>query len=65
MSYICYVETETSPVPHLQALSADGLEAAREEAMRVARLHSRPKALHLYLGDERLESIQLEGLLAP
>ncbi len=57
MSFICYVETRTSTVPHMEALPVDTLAEARLHARRLLTQHRKPVAAHIFHDDERVDTI--------
>ncbi len=60
VTYICFVESETSSVPHMHPLTAEDLETAQAEAQRLLNLHSSAVAAHIFFGEDRLMTIQAE-----
>ncbi len=64
MTYFCFIESSILTVPHMEPLSADTNEAARQEAIALMRRHSSALAAHVFLGDDRIDSILVEDLLA-
>jgi hypothetical protein len=57
MTYFCFVETETSKVPHMEPMAVDNLMAARVMARQIARSHRRPVAAHIFHQDERVDTV--------
>lgn len=60
LTYICFVESDTLSVPHMEPLSALTPEEAREEARRLLGRHASGVAAHVYLGDKRIHSLQAD-----
>lgn len=60
MTYICFVESHLSDVPHMEPLSATDLETAQAEAERLLKSHSSGVAAHIVLGEERLATIRAD-----
>lgn len=60
VTYICFVESEISSVPHMHPLTAEDFETAQAEAQRILNLHSSAVAAHIFYGEDRLATIQAE-----
>lgn len=57
MTFICFIESEGSSVPHMEPMTADNLATALVEARRMLGTHSRPLAAHVFKDDQRVETI--------
>ncbi len=60
MTYICFVESGISDVPHMEPLGAHDLEAAQQEAERLLKRHASGVAAHIFYGEERLATIKAD-----
>lgn len=56
--FYCLVETKACQVPHLEWLPVDTLEEARDHARRALNRHLMPIAAHIYVDDERLDTVE-------
>lgn len=57
MTFICFIESNVSSAPHMEPLMASGVREAIEEARGLMAQHSSAIAAHIFLGDERVETI--------
>lgn len=57
VTFICFVETETSSVPYMEPMPVDTLEEARAHARRLLEDHRAARAAHIFNGDEPLETL--------
>lgn len=57
MTYLCFIETQTSSVPHMEALDADTLEEAQAAAHRMIGEHRAPVAVHLFKGEDLIQTV--------
>lgn len=60
MTYICFVESDTRSVPHMEPLAALTAEEARDEALRLLKRHASGKAAHVFKGEERVHSLHAD-----
>lgn len=60
MTYICFVESDTQSVPHMEPLAALTAEEARLEALRLLKQHASGTAAHVFKGDERVLSLRAD-----
>lgn len=60
MTYLCFIETSTSSVPHMEPLVADDVQTALEQARRLMGEHSAVIAAHLYDDDERIATLTMD-----
>jgi hypothetical protein len=58
LTFICFVESNVSAVPHMEPLTAMTPEEARNEALRLLRNHSSGVAAHVYAGDDHVYSVK-------
>ena len=63
MTYFCFVESSILSVPHMEPLSAATNEDARQEAIALMRRHDSALAAHIFLGEDRIDSILAGELL--
>ena len=64
MTYICFVESDTQSVPHMEPLAAMTAEEARDEALRLLSRHASGRAAHVFKGDECVHSLRPDGATA-
>lgn len=57
MTYICFIESSNSRVPHMEPLLVDDRKTALEKARRLLSQHSSAIAAHVFYGDERIGTI--------
>ncbi len=57
VNFICYLETHTSAVPHMEVLPVKTLPEARLAARRMLSEHRRPIAAHIFRNDERVDTL--------
>lgn len=62
MTYFCFIEGEILAVPHMEALVADDLYAARLEAEALLKRHASGYAAHVFEGDERVACVRRSSL---
>lgn len=55
--FICFVETRTSDVPHMEPLPVDTLEDARACARQMLAAHQEPLVAHLFNDQERVDTL--------
>lgn len=61
MTYICFIETGKSSVPHMEPLAADDAETALKKARGLMAEHSAVIAAHVYDGDQRIATLTFDG----
>ncbi|NBW12415.1 MAG: hypothetical protein EBR82_30730, partial [Caulobacteraceae bacterium] len=60
VTYVCFIETRTSAVPHMERMVSLTLSEAVQEARDLMRLHASARAGHIFKGDHRLETVIAE-----
>ena len=60
MTYICFVESDISSVPHMEPLAADSLGAAMLETEHLLKRHSSAVRAHIVRGEERLATVKAD-----
>lgn len=60
MTYICFVESDISDVPHMEPLDAQTLGAAMLEAEHLLKRHTSGVRAHVVLGEERLATVKAD-----
>lgn len=57
MTYFCFIESSIVSVPHMEPLAAQSTQDARKEAIALMRQHSSAIAVHVFVGDVRVDSV--------
>lgn len=57
MTFFCYIDTQTSAVPYMEALPVDSLEEARFLALRMLGQHRKALAAHIFREDDRVDTL--------
>lgn len=65
MTYICFIESTNSTVPHMEPLISTSLTDAVGEARDLMRLHRSAIASHVFKGEHRLETVIPDGPAQP
>lgn len=60
MTYFCFIESDTLSVPHMEPLAARTADEARLEAQALLRQHASGVAAHVFLGEDRIHSLQAD-----
>ncbi len=60
MTYICYIESRLSSVPHMEPLSVEDAETAVEKTRRLMSEHPNAIAAHVFKGDERIATLTVD-----
>lgn len=60
MTYFCFVESDTSDVPHMEPLDADTLDAALREAEHLLKHHTSGVRAHIVRGEERVATVRAD-----
>lgn len=60
MTYFCFIESDSTSVPHMEPLTADTLDAARDEARRLLATHVSGVAAHVFEDDRKILSLRAE-----
>lgn len=60
MTYFCFIESDILSVPHMEPLTADNLDDAREEARRLLASHASGIAAHVLKDDEKVLTLRAE-----
>lgn len=58
VTYFCFIESNVQSVPHMEPLSAETADEAAREAERLMAQHANAVAAHVFLGEQRLMSLQ-------
>lgn len=64
MTFFCFVETDALTVPHMEVLTSDNRTDALIEARELMGLHASAVAAHVFLGEERIDTIIREAAAA-
>lgn len=57
MTYFCFIESSVLSTPHMEPLAASSRTEAVEEAAVLMMQHSSALAAHVFLDEERVETI--------
>lgn len=57
MTYFCFIESSILSTPHMEPLAATTRAEAIDEAALLMRQHSSALAAHVFLDEERVETI--------
>lgn len=57
MTYFCFIDSSIQSVPHMEPLASTTRDEAVGEAVDLMRLHSIATAVHVFLGDEKIETV--------
>jgi hypothetical protein len=60
VTYICYIESRLSSVPHMEPLSVEDAETAVEKTRRLMSEHPNAIAAHVFKGDERIATLTVD-----
>lgn len=57
MTYLCFIDSSIQSVPHMEPLASTTRDEAVGEAIDLMRLHSSATAVHIFYGEEKIETI--------
>lgn len=61
VTFFCFLDSELSPMAHMEPLDADTLEDARCQAGRLLKRHRSAQAARIYLDAEEIAILKVEG----
>lgn len=62
MIYFCFVESTTTPVPHMEPIDVETPDQARLEAQRLLARHTSAQRVRIFLEDQELDTLRRAGL---
>jgi len=57
MTYICFIESRLSSVPHMEPLLVDDVQSALARTRRLMAEHSSATVAHVFRGDVRIATL--------